>query len=460
MQFLYPACLLLAGATAAVAGPVTLTAAWQAALAHDPALAVAAAQRDAGSARGAQGRALWLPTLAASGSIGLGTVDQRTQGAFFSAPGFGSTQGVDFQTSINGGVATRWAFIAEQPLFDLGRYADTVVQRDSERIAAVQYHGAEQDLMVRSARAYFEVLNARSRLESLLRLRAAAEESRGAAQARYEAGDIPSTDAREAQASADSIDVQVLDARAAVSLAEAAFSDLTGLEGLELATLPESATADMAAPEDLESWMQRALAGSAQLAIGELQVSAATAQVDRYDALGSPRVSLVAQLGENYLHGNGQFGAADSSERDASIGIQATMPLFTGGLRTAQRHEAQALVRAAQAQRDAVALQVRQSTRTAWLDLTTAAARVQALQRLRASAGRRLEATRLGAQIGERTTLELLAAEADFERAGADFQRAQSDWLLAGLALRAAAGELGAADLAQVDARLGGASTP
>jgi outer membrane protein len=192
----------------------------------------------------------------------------------------------------------------------------------------------------------------------------------------------------------------------------------------------------------------------------ELQVSAAASQVNRYDALGSPRVSLVAQLGEDYLHGNGQFGAADITGRDATIGIQASIPLFTGGLRTAQRHEAQALVRAAEAARDTAALQVRQQTRAAWLGLTTAAARVQALQRLRASAAGRLDATRLGAQIGERTTLELLAAEAGFQRSGADFRRAQSDWLLAGLTLKAAAGELTDTDLAQIDARLARAATP
>jgi hypothetical protein len=52
----------------------------------------------------------------------------------------------------------------------------------------------------------------------------------------------------------------------------------------------------------------------------------------------------------------------------------------------------------------------------------------------------------------------LLGAEADYQRAGADFQRAQSDWLLAGLQLKAVAGELSAADLEQIDHRLGLAS--
>ena len=454
MRYVVVAALLL-GPAAALAGGISVTDTWRAATAHDPKFAAAQAERDAGRARGSEGRALWMPTLSVSGGVARSDLDSRTQGAFFSAPGFGSTNGVDFQTSVNGGTATRWAFIAEQPLFDAARRADSTVQKDSARIAEVQYRAAEQDLMLRSAHAYFDVLNARAQLQTLVRLRSSAEKTRAEMQARYEAGDIPVTDMREAQANADSIAVQELDARSAVTLSEAAFTDLTGLDATDLGVLLEAATSDMPAPDPLASWTQRAISASPLLAIQHLAVSTASAQVNRYDALSSPRVSLVAQVGRDSVHGNGDFGATDITGRQATIGIQASIPLFTGGMRSAQRHEAQALEHQAEAELDGVDQQVRQQTRTAWLSLTTAAARVQALQHLRASAASRRDATRLGAEIGGRTALELLSAEADYQRSGADFQRAQSDWFLAGLQLKAVAGELSAADLEQIDDRLG-----
>jgi outer membrane protein len=454
MRYVIATILLLAPA-AALAGGISVTDTWRSAMAHDPKFAVAQAQRDAGRARGSEGRALWMPTLSATGGVARSDLDNRTQGAFFAAPGFGSTNGVDFQTSVNGGTATRWAFIAEQPLFDAARRADSTAQKDSARIAEAQYRAAEQDLMLRSAHAYFDVLNARAQLQTLVRLRASAEKTRAEMQARYEAGDIPVTDMREAQANADSIAVQELDARSAVTLSEAAFTDLTGLDATDLGVLLEAATADMPAPDPLASWTQRAISASPLLAIQHLAVSTASAQVNRYDALSSPRVSLVAQVGRDSVHGNGDFGATDITERQATIGIQASIPLFTGGMRGAQRHEAKALEHQAEAELDGADQQVRQQTRSAWLSLTTAAARVQALQHLRASAASRRDATRLGAEIGGRTALELLSAEADYQRSGADFQRAQSDWFLAGLQLKAVAGELSAADLEQIDDRLG-----
>jgi outer membrane protein len=445
--------LWLTCATASAA-PISVSDAWHSAMEHDPKFAAAQAQRDAGRARGAEGRALWLPTLSATGGVGLSDLDNRTQGAFFSAPGFGSRNGVDFQTNVNGATATHWALVAEQPLFDAGRLADSTAQKDSARIAEAQYRAAEQDLMLRSTRVYFDVLNARAQLQTLVRLRASAQTTRAEAQARYEAGDIPVTDMREAEADADNLTVQELDARSAVTLSEAAFSDLTGLEAIDLGVVPEAATAELPAPDPLASWTRRAIANSPLLAIQQLTVASATAQVNRYNALTSPRVNLIAQVGRDSLHGNGDFGATDITQRDASVGIQASVPLFTGGLRSAQRHEARALEHQAEAELDGTEQAVRQQTRTAWLSLTTAAARVQALQHLRASTESRRDATRLGAQIGARTALELLNAEADYQRSGADFQRAQSEWLLARLQLKAVAGELAAEDLEQIDRRL------
>ena len=442
--------LCLVAATAS-AGGLSVADAWHAAQLHDPVLAAAHAQRDAGRARGAEGRALWLPTLSALGSAGHDSLDSRTQGAFFAAPGFGSTSGVDFRTSVTGGTATRWALTAEQPLFDAGRLAESRAQKYSSLMAEKQYQAAEQDLMMRSTRAYFDVLNARAQMQSLMRLRTAAERARAEALARYEAGDIPVTDMREAQANADAIDVQALDARSAVTLSEAAFTDLTGLDAEPLGELAESMTTELPAFGPLDAWLQRAQTGSPRLAIQQLAVNTATAQANRYDALNSPRVSLVAAVGQDSLHGDGDFGSSRIDGRKAGVGIQVSMPLFTGGMRTAQRHEAKALQWESEAQLDGAGLQVRQQARAAWLAVGTAGARVQALRRLRASTLSRRDATQLGAEIGGRSVLELLNAEADYQRSGADLHRAQSDWLLAALQLKAIAGELKEEDLRQVE---------
>jgi outer membrane protein len=407
--------LLLIAGSAGAAG-LGVADAWQAAMQHDPQFESARAQWDAGKTHAAQGRALWLPTLAVQGSTGRADQQSLTSGASFSAPGFGSTNGVDFQTSIDNGKSRQWAFVAEQVLFDPGRMADFTAHKNVAAIAEAQFQQARQDLLLRTTRAYFAVLNARSQLVALRRLRAAAERARATAKGRYDSGDIPATDMREAQASADAIGVQELDAQAAVTLSEAAFTDLTGLDPVALKDLPESEPTELPAPESLDAWTQRALAGNPQLAMQRLAVATASAQVERYGLLASPNLKLVARVGRESLRGIGDFGAAEITGRQASIALQASIPLFTGGMRSAQRDEAKALVAKAGADLETAQQQVRQQTRAAWMGLTTAAARVRALQRLRGSTQDRLGATRLGVEVGDRTALELLNAQADFLR--------------------------------------------
>ena len=441
--------LLMSGG--ACAGSVGLGEAWQAALRHDPQFESARAQWEAGRTHAAQGRALWMPALTVQGSLGKADQRSETSGAGFSAPGFGSTNDVDFQTSSNDGTSRQWAFVAEQPLYDAGRSADYTAQKDVAAVADTQLLLARQDLLLRTARTYFAVLTARGELDALRQLRAAAEQARAAAQARYESGDIPATDMREAQARADAIGVQQLDAQSALTLSEAAFTDLTGLDPVALKDLPDSEPQDPPAPESLDAWTQRALAGSPLLATRRLAVATASAQVDRFGLLASPKLSVIAKLGRESLQGSGDFGASDLTEREASLALQVSIPLFTGGLRSAQLHEAKALAHKADADLDAAGQSVREQARAAWFGLTTAAERVKALHRLLGSTQDRLGATRLGVEIGDRTTLDLLDAQAEFLRSGTELQKAQSEWLLADLQLSAVAGALSEADLARID---------
>jgi len=449
---------LLIYTASAGAANLGVTGAWQAAMDHDPAFAAARAQREAGQTHVAQARALWLPTLSAQGSAGYGDQETNTTDAAFSAPGFGSTNGVNFQTSITGGNTRQWAIVAEQPLLDASRRAGFTEQKNVAAMAEVQFEQARQDLLLRTAQTYLAVLNSRAQLDALRRLHAAAERAGATAQARYETGDIPATDMREARASADAIGVQQLEAQAAVVLSEAAFAQLTGLDAVALKRLPDSEPLQVSPPDSLEVWTRRALSDSRQLALQRLAVGTAAAQVDRYAPWSSPRVSVIAQVGRETMRGSGDFGNSGITSRQSSIGLQASVPLFTGGMRTAQRDEARALERKANADLEVIEQQVRQQVRTAWLGLTTAAARVRALQRLRSSTQERLGATQLGVEIGDRTALDLLNAESDFLRSGTDFHKAQTDWLLAQLQLQTLAGKLSEADLQRIDQHLVDAS--
>jgi outer membrane protein len=97
---------------------------------------------------------------------------------------------------------------------------------------------------------------------------------------------------------------------------------------------------------------------------------------------------------------------------------------------------------------------VAQQTRAAWLGLTVGGSRAAALNEALIASRARLEATRTGRQVGERTTLELLNAENDTAMAELALQQARVTLLLDRLRLAALAGQLDEAQLRAVNAGL------
>jgi outer membrane protein len=130
------------------------------------------------------------------------------------------------------------------------------------------------------------------------------------------------------------------------------------------------------------------------------------------------------------------------------------VPLFTGGMRSARQEEAVRLEEKARAEVERARQQVRQQTRSAWLALETGQARLDALSDALTATSARLDATLLGQQVGDRTTLDLLNAQNDASSAELALVQARTELLLNRLRLAALAGELDEAQLQKVNATL------
>lgn len=453
--------MLLAAALALAAAPafadVDLVAAWEAAQRQDPALAAARAEQDAGQARTRQARALSLPTVTVSGSVGYGTTTQGSSGAQFNAPAFGTVNGVDFRTEVNDGTATGWKISAEQPLYNQERRASARQLEIRADRADVGLHAARQELMLRTARAYFDVLQAGDALVEVRRQKEATARALEVAQASYDEGKLPITDRNEAQARFDGIVARESATQDAFELAGAAFFELTGIADAQLRRIP---AASALAPFDagrLDAWLTKTAERNPAIALAALGRDIAAQEVRKWDAQAAPTVSLVAQAGGDRIAGNSGFGGTGiASASSGVVGVQVAIPLYTGGMRGARGDEAVALAEKArldvEAARKAAVLQ----TRGAWLGATGGLVRVAAYERAVASARTRLEATQTGHEVGARTTLDLLNAQADLFRALTELARAKYQVVLDRLALAFAAGELGEDALRGANANLAG----
>ncbi|WP_399698312.1 TolC family outer membrane protein [Xenophilus sp.] len=455
----------LAFAAAALVAPparaLDLMDAWRAALEHDPAHAAALAAREAGATQARLADALWRPTVALQAGVGAASAESATRGAHFSAPGTGSSDGVAFDTSVHGGTRTQAGLELRQPLYDRQRDAQAEQLRLAVQRAELEWSDAQAALMLRTAERYFDLALAAEQLRLIERQLEAVTRARVEAQDRFELGDKPITDVHEAAARAEGLRAQRLAAQAQVELRRAALADLTGLPPGEIAdlALPAGLPADGEAG-DLIEWLGRVAQHSPVVRQAVLRLHGAEQEARKTDLPLSPVVDLVARAGRERLSGSGDFGRASQRQTQASVGVQLTLPLYTGGARSARQDEAVARVAQAQAELDRARQEALQQARAAWLGVSVGRGQAAALAAAVRAGDARLDATRTGREAGDRTTLDLLNAENDAAAARLALAQARVQVQLDGLRLARLAGALDAPRLHRLADALGPGRAP
>jgi outer membrane protein len=425
---------------------------WRAAAAHDPEFAAAQAAHDAGSARRSQASALWHPNVELQAGAGLASNETSITGARFSAPGFGQSTGVAFDTSIRNGTSTQYNVVLRQPLFSGDRSAQQRQLETAGDAADAAWRAAQQDLILRSAQRFFDAAVAAQQLRLLERQSAAVEKARVEAQDRFRIGDRPVTDVHEATARASALRAQQIAAASELQARRQMLADLIGTQPPSELPVP-AGTPELPALGEVDAWLDRAAQANPQVLLAEAGLRTAEQEASKTASAVSPSLDLVAQVGREHLSGSGDFGDASNTASRRAVGVQLTLPLFTGG-RSARHLETAALLGQARAELDRARQQARQQARTAWLALSVAASRTQALEASLQASLARLDATRVGLQAGDRTTLDVLNAENDAAAAELALLQARVGMLAQRLQLAAIAGSLDEGELASANRAL------
>lgn len=407
----------------------------EAARQHDAALAAARHVLHAGQERRVQGIAGLLPRAQLEGS------DQRHRNHVAGAGDLPHRRQKNLTATLT------------QPLFDVSRVAGLQRGNAESRHAELSYARSMQDLSLRVAHAYFEVLYQREVLQAAAAARAAYERQLGHAEAALKHGEGTRTEVDEAQANHDQALARELQAQTALDVAGGTFTRLTGLPAQEIATLAWTCVAPHA-PVALPAAMDDAARDNLDVRVAGESLDVARAEVT--DALGAalPVVNLVASHGSERTRTEGYWGdAAYHRSRSTAVGVTLTMPLFAGGGNVSRTREALSRRDAARDTVEDARRQARQKARAAWLGVTQGTTIVQAQQRAVDSAAGKVASTRMGRKVGLRTSLDELNAQQRHFEARRDLAGARHDWLRARLDLAAARGALDDAELAAIGCR-------
>jgi outer membrane protein len=400
---------------------------YQVASANDPSLLAAQATRDANLEATALAQSQLLPYVAVVGDAYYNNRDTKSSN-------LGSYR--DDFPSGNAGVQLT------QPLYrkDLRIQRDQAEDQVSQ--AYVDYTTAEQDLIVRVTEAYFDVLSAQDTLTfSEANLKAIGRQLDQARQ-RFEVGLIAITDVDEAKARYDQSRAEVIVAQNDLDDANESLSEITGQPTGKLAELRPGVELKRPDPASLDEWTAMALQNNPSIISAKYDADIAKKEIERQDAGDSPALDLVGSY--NLARSDARFG---SDTNDALIGVQLSLPLYTGGGVQAATRQARFQYEAAQEvleqRRRAVQTQVRNAYRGALATMS----RVEALEAAVVSATSALEATEAGFEVGTRTLVDVLNRQSELFRARRDLAVTRYAYVLNLLSLRQAAGTLSAEDV-------------
>lgn len=445
-RWLLSAALLACGLGAAHAAD--LREAWLAARQHHPDMAAAAASQAVADARRQQANRLWNPTVAANASAGAMGARTASHGAAFSLPGAPTTSGVGFETSVDSGPGARWGVVARMPVYSPVRTAQERQLQLSADLADLQASAVQQQLMLQTAQQYFGAVLAQQQQALLRRQQNTTQRALAEAQDRFRLGDAPVTDMREAEARASAVAAQLQAADVDVQVAHQALAASTGwsaehMPALHLpATTDDNASAASAPLAPLAQWLEQVERDNLQLRQQAQAVALAQQEAAKAARGADTTVDLIGQAGGDRLSGSGRWGSASNTASQYLVGVQVQIPLYTGGQREAKLQEQLRLEDKARADLDSARLAIAQQTRGTWLQLQAGTARAQALEAAVRAAQLRLQATELGRQVGDRTTLELLQAQQDAMQAESNLLQHRAAMVQLRLQLAALAGRL------------------
>ncbi|MCG5500690.1 TolC family outer membrane protein [Ectothiorhodospira lacustris] len=434
----FPKTLLAAALVgfAAVTAPVQATdlvEVYRIALERDAQLRAAEAQFRAALEQRPQARSVLLPQI--EGGVGYAYTDTERGGNSF-----------DYQTSS-------FELSLNQTLYDHRNY---VVLRQADlgiaQATAIR-DASRQELILRVAEAYFNVLAAQDNLSFARAEKEAIGRQLEQADRRFEVGLIAITDVKEAQAQYDLAVAEEIAALNRLDLAGEELMVITGQFHEQLALLSERMPLVSPEPANMDQWVQTALEANLSLIARRFGTEVAAEEIKRQRAGHYPTLGLSAGYTDRDIHNapGGETAGNLLDGRDTQIGIQLRVPLYTGGRTSSLTREARENFDAAREELELTERQTVRQARSAFLSVNAGISRVNALEQALESTRASFEAAEAGFEVGTRTAVDVLLELRQVFRAERDYAEVRYNYLLDTLRLKQAAGTLTENDLLTIN---------
>jgi len=425
------------GLTTDHSSPQNLLALFNLAKQNDPAFRAAASQLQADLETENQAFSALLPNVNFGARI---EKQDNTYDAF----------GMSIDASRNPGT---YSLVLNQALFRPQAWETYKQSQLSGEVAKLSFQQAEQDLVLRLTRAYFDLLAAQDDLASIDDQKAAITEQLALAKANFEVGNATVTDQQEAQARFDLTVAQELAARNQLAQRRLQIETIVGMPVNELAALAPSTQLSAPAPNTAEAWAEQARNNNLRTQQARLARLIAQGESNKAKYGHLPTLDLTAQMieTEQQIFDGNSGRPFDLGVDSTTIGLVMNIPIFSGGATQSQVRQQAALLEKAMNNVELASRNATQAAKSAFLGVQTSLAQVNALETALASSELALRSNKTAYEIGIRINVDVLNAQQQFNATQRDLSKAKYSSLINMLELQAVAGQLNAESLKQIN---------
>ncbi len=429
-----------------------LLAVYERAVANDPQIREADANRLATRESKPQAFAALLPQLSGSASYGKDKADGLSQSTFV-------LNGVLTPSDRSGSGDTttkRWSVDLRQSVFGWDNWM--ALKRADHQVAQAEadYAAAQQDLISRVAQRYFDVLAAEDNVDAQQSAFDSISRQLEQAEKRFEVGLIAITDVQEAKAARDAAAAAVIAAKRQLATTQELLREYTAESPLQLAKPASTMPLKNPEPADEQKWVEVSMEQNLSLVSSRLGADIARDNVRSAFGGHLPSVDLVASRGNTRTNSqtdlnSGAVSSAKSDQDDTSYSVQLSVPLFSGGATQSRVRQSEYQWQAARERFTRVSRQTERLARDAYLGVISEISRVQALRQALESSQTALKATEAGYEVGTRTAVDVLDARKTLVQAQTNYSRSRYDYIITVLNLKLAAGTLDRAAVEEIN---------
>jgi outer membrane protein len=410
------------------------------ALANDPTLASALSSNKAAQELIEQGKALYRPTVnfnadASTSSTRIRYIDSDLQSA--------NSKFENFKAGVE----------ARQPIYRKQNLVQMEQSLTQVSLADKQYHLSQQTLILRTTQAYFDVLLAQDKIDLIDAQKIAILSQLEQANATFEVGTATVTDVNEAQARYDLILAQEIAALNEYEIAKRVVQAITGENPNRLAKV-KSDIKVTALAQTLQDWQEVGSQNNLNIQIQQDAFKLAGQEVERANAGHLPTLDGVASYTYSYANGSPSVFSAGNELKNGTIGLQLEIPIYAGGAISSRARQAVLNKQKAQDDIDIARRQTDLDTQRAYFNLSSSIAQVKALDQALISSKSQLDSTKLGYEVGVRTSVDVLNAQQQFFSAKRDLLQARYSYLVNIIRLKAASGLVAEVDLQDINQQL------